>query len=214
MSTTVPVWSQEFARVIGCEQCSSSTDRKLLRDEQENVPQPGWVGSNYDGTRLLLVGQNPGTPKSLATADRPYTNALRDLRDNVTEQQFQKLVSVLRSFIPQWPVHGNYFPLAESGLTLEDIAYCNIVRCRTHADSPPGTRLFANCLSLHFSRWLDLLQPRAVVFIGKWAAERGGPVVEAAGIPYRFMNRQRSLSSVERTENRNAVVQFVRAKGG
>jgi uracil-DNA glycosylase len=214
VSTTVPVWSQEFARVIGCEQCSSSTDRKLLRDEQENVPQPGWVGSNYDGTRLLLVGQNPGTPKSLATADRPYTNALRDLRDNVTEQQFQKLVSVLRSFIPQWPVHGNYFPLAESGLTLEDIAYCNIVRCRTQADSPPGTRLVANCLSLHFSRWLDLLQPRAVVFIGKWAAERGGPVVEAAGIPYRFMNRQRSLSSVERTENRNAVVQFVRAKGG
>ena len=64
----------------------------------------------------------------------------------------------------------------------------------------------------NFAHWLALLQPRAVVFIGKWAAERGGPVVEAAGIPYKFMNRQRSLSSVERAENRNSVVNFVRAK--
>lgn len=211
--STLHSWSQEFAHVIGCDHCSSTTDRNLLRDDVENVPQPGWVGGNYERTRLLLVGQNPGTPKSLAAADLPYTKALRDLRDNTTDFQYQDLVAVLRSFIPQWPVHGNYFPLAESGLTLEDIAYCNIVRCRTQADTSPGAKLVANCVSQHFSRWLELLKPQAVVFIGKWAAERGGTVVEAAGIPYRFMNRQRSLSSIERTENRNAVVQFVRTKG-
>lgn len=207
-----PAWNEEFTRVVSCERCSAAIDRKLLRDSQQNVPQPGWVGSNYARTRLLLVGQNPGTPKSLSAADLPYTKALRELRDKGTEQHYQDLVAVLRVFIPQWPVHGTYFPLAESGLTLEDIAYCNIVRCRTLADRPPGTKLVANCLSQHFAHWLALLQPRAVVFIGKWAAERGGPVVEAAGIPYKFMNRQRSLSSVERAENRNSVVNFVRAK--
>lgn len=209
-----PVWSEAFARVVACERCSTSDHRSLLRDHVENVPQPGWVGSNYARTRVLLVGQNPGTPKSLAANDFEYTRALRDLRDNTSEQQYQELVCVLRDFIPQWPVHGNYFPLSESGLTLEDIAYCNIVRCRTVADSAPGSALVSNCLSEHFSRWLDLLQPIAVVFIGKWASERGGPVVAVAGIPYQFMNRQRSLSSAERVENRNAVVQFVRAKSG
>jgi len=207
--TITPAWNKEFANVISCEECSSSTSRKLLRDKHENVPQPGWVGNNYERTRLLLVGQNPGTPKSRATADLPYTKALRDLRDNSNEPQYQALVAALRVFIPHWPVHGSYFPLDESGLTLEDIAYCNIVRCRTQADSAPGTKLVANCLSRHFSRWLELLRPQAVVFIGKWAAERGGPIVEAAGIPYSFMNRQRSLSSEERTENRIAVVNFV-----
>ena len=131
---------------------------------------------------LLLVGQNPGTPKSLAAEDLPYTAALRTLRDDNTETKYEELVAVLRTFIPQWPVHGNYFPLAESGLTLEDIAYCNVVRCRTHIDKKPGTRLVSNCISQHFSRWLALLQPKAVVFIGKWAAERGGPAVTAAGV--------------------------------
>ena len=207
-------WREEFARVVGCEHCTSSTDHNLLRDNAENIPQPGWVGSNYSRTRLLLVGQNPGTPKSLAAEDLPYTAALRTLRDDNTENKYEELVAVLRTFIPQWPVHGNYFPLAESGLTLEDIAYCNVVRCRTHIDKKPGTRLVSNCISQHFSRWLALLQPKAVVFIGKWAAERGGPAVTAAGVPYTFMNRHRSLSTLARTENRSAVVHFVRTKAG
>jgi len=199
---------------VRCERCTTSDDRNLLRDMLENVPQPGWIGSNYQRTRLLLVGQNPGTPKNLAAADLPYTTALRAIRDNTSEQQYQALVSVLRAFIPQWPVHGNYFPLSDCGLTIDDIAYCNVVRCRTQADRSPGAKLITNCIAQHFSRWIALLQPNAVIFIGKWAAERAGPVVAAAGIAYTFMNRQRSLSSAERAENRNAVIHFVRTSAG
>lgn len=205
-------WSQEFARVIACTRCSLSDDVRLVRDEVENVPQPGWIGRGYEDVRLLLVGQNPGTPKSLAAKDLKYTDALRKLRDAPTDQKYQELVSVLQVFIPQWPVHGSYFPLAECDLILEDIGYCNLVRCRTQGDSAPTTKLVSNCTTQHFSRWLDLLQPKAVVFIGKWAAQQGGPVVAALGIPYMFMNRQRSLSSQGRIENRKAVVKFVREK--
>jgi hypothetical protein len=207
-------WYVEFARVIACTRCTSSTDRNLLRDSAENVPQPGYIGANYEKSRVLLVGQNPGTPKTLTAQDLPYTVALRSLRDEPSAERYEKLSAVLEHFIPQWPVHGNYFPLNESGLTLSDIAYCNVVRCRTAADRAPGKYLTDTCLTQHFNRWLRLLQPRVVIFIGKWAWERGATQVVASGVPCAFINRQRSLSSDDRTANREAVAKLVRASRG
>ena len=130
------------------------------------------------------------TPNSLAVPDRPYTVALRALRDEPTPQRHKELNAVLRGFIPQWHVHGNYFPLADSGLTLEDIAYCNIVRCRTSYDNKPGKLLTSQCIDEHFVRWLDLLHPKVIVFVGKWAWRQGKSAVDTKGIPCAFMNRQ------------------------
>ncbi len=204
-------WSAEFAKVISCAACSRATDRNILRDADENVPQPGYVGETYWKHRIALVGQNPGTPKTLELQDKPYTVALRRLRDTPTEDKYQELHTVLQAFIPKWPVHGNYFPLVECGLSLRDIAYFNVVRCRTSGDAKPGVNTVNTCLHNHFGRWLDNLAPRVVVFIGKWGADRASQEVERRGIPFTFMNRQRSLSSHERSENRRAVVQLVRA---
>jgi len=203
-------WCAEFVKVISCTACSRATDSNILRDVDENVPQPGYVGENYWKQRVALVGQNPGTPKSLALQDRPYTAALRSLRDTPNEAKYRELNEVLQAFIPQWPVHGNYFPLAECGLSLRDIAYFNVVRCRTGGDAKPGINTVNSCLHIHFGRWLENLAPRVVVFIGKWAADRASQEVQRRGIPFAFMNRQRSLSSLERSQNREAVVQLVR----
>jgi uracil-DNA glycosylase len=207
-------WPREFAAVIGCERCSSATDRGLLRDHQENVPQPGFIGDNYWSRRVLLVGQNPGTPKSRLAADMPYTAALRSLREQPTEKNYEHLRKVLRDFIPKWPVHGNYFPLAEAGLALDDIAYCNVVRCRTSADGRPSDATAQTCAQNHLARWILLLSPHVVVFIGKWAFERGRSIVEKHGVPCDFMNRQRSLSSEVRSENRQRVASLVRQLSG
>lgn len=204
-------WPAEFARVISCTACSRSTDRNILRDADENIAQPGYIGRNYWNHRVALVGQNPGTPKTLERQDRRYTSVLRGLRDTPSDVSYQELHKVLQDFIPQWPVHGNYFPLAESGLSLQDIAYFNVVRCRTRGDAKPGVNTVNSCLDNHFGRWLDSLAPRVVVFIGKWAADHASDEVGRRGIPFGFMNRQRSLSSLERDQNRRAVVQLVRA---
>jgi uracil-DNA glycosylase len=114
-------------------------------------------------------------------------------------------------FVPSWPVHGSYFPLEESGLTLNDIAYCNIVRCRTEKNAAPSSRMSYECAGHHFARWLDLLKPRAVVFIGKWAHDKGSHLVNERQIPGDFMNRERSLSADRRAENRQRVVAFIRS---
>jgi len=214
--TSIIHWGVESARVVACAKCTRAIDSKLLRDEHENVPQPGYIGSRYSTTGLMLVGQNPGVPNlsSLAKADLPYTQALRALRDSPTKENYDGLQSVLRTFIPSWPVHGAYFPLAECGLELDDIAYCNVVRCRTQANAPPGRLLTQNCLTEHFERWLSLLKPNVVIFIGKWAHDRASASVSRFGIPSDFMNRQRSLASAERMANRERVVRLVRASVG
>ena len=148
-------------------------------------------------------------PRALASLDRTYTAALRSLRDAPTVERYQKLTDVLGGFIPLWPVHGSYFPLVECGLTLSEIAYCNVARCRATDNRPPGRNLSDACFDQHFRRWIDLLELRVVVFIGKWAANRVSHVVDAAGIPKAFMNRLRSLSSLERVANRQSVVDLV-----
>lgn len=204
-------WAAEFARVISCTACTSIHCPKLLRDASENVPQPGYIGPNFCNRRVLLVGQNPGTPKRLDAEDMPYTSALRTLRDCPTDETFESLCVLLDSFIPRWPVHNNYFPLEESGLGLKDIAYLNVVRCRTFRDTKPNVVQISNCLNLHFGRWLDYLMPKVVVFIGKWAADQAANVVSSRGIPYAFMNRQRSLSSESRLVNRQSVIKLVQS---
>jgi hypothetical protein len=122
------------------------TRAALLRDEGENIPQPGYVGIRYWTKRVLLVGQNPAVPpEPLAAEDRPYTNALRTVRNAPTPESYDQLHSILRDFIPRWPVHGSYFPLTECGLDLDEIAYCNLVRCRTVSNRTPPAQVATAC---------------------------------------------------------------------
>jgi hypothetical protein len=138
-------WPTEFARVISCAVCSCETDTNLLRDADENVPQPGYIGRNYWQRRVLLVGQNPGTPKTLADPDRRYTCTLRQMRDAPNAATYEKLQTELQCFMRQWPVFRRHFPLSEAGLTLDDVAYFNVVRCRTKGDAKPGSKMVSNC---------------------------------------------------------------------
>jgi hypothetical protein len=50
----VPNWPVEFARVTNCSLSTTSQCPTLLRDDQENIPQPGYIGLGYRTTRLLL----------------------------------------------------------------------------------------------------------------------------------------------------------------
>lgn len=204
----------EFAKIVSCESCTVATSSKLLRDSFENVPQPGFIGSNYKNKRVVLAGQNPGIcPPRFAERDAVYTAALRAVRDEPNNETLNQLNRVLIRFVPEWPVSGNYFPLNECGLELDDIAYFNVVRCRTQNNSAPGKYVINNCLH-HFKHWLDVLQPHVVVFIGKWSFDKAGHLPNQLGIPCAYMNRERSLSSAERQENRNRVVAMVRNVAG
>jgi len=215
------VWSVEFAKVIACSQCSTLTCKSLLRDSEENIPQPGFVGRDYDTKRVLMVGQNPAITKSDAAlaADRPYTAELRKLRDFTTEKNLRSLLTVARGFMPSWRFHQGYFPLKECGLALDQLAYTNIVRCRTARfnpkkqkleDTPPNRRVAEQCAALHFTQWVDLLKPRVIIFLGKYAHDYGNSAAAERNIPFDFLDRERSRSSCLRKSDRERVANLVR----
>lgn len=202
-------WHIEFSKVIGCSICDRLTDPNILRDIGENVPQPGYIGAEYGKFRILLVGQNPGMPQPWQQEkDRTYTEALRALRDARTPEVYRDLQLILDNVVPDWPIHKKYFPLEESGLTLRNIAYCNLVRCRTMHNLAPNARAAGNCKKMHFEPWLDLLKPAAVVFIGFWARDHGADACKLRGIPYRAVNRDRNQTRTY--GNRDEVVGFVK----
>jgi hypothetical protein len=199
-------WHLEFAKVIGCEKCSSS---KLLRDTGENVPQPGYIGVDYEQTGLLLVGKNPALPGPLKTQDRVYTAALRALRNEPSPKRYDELRMVLEDFIPQWPF-AKYFPLKDPDLNLTDIAFFNLVRCRTKEN--PSKIIADTCLHTHLEPWLKMLKPTAVLFLLKWAHDQGGrEVCEEQKIHCEFVNG-RGVSAAEFKKILAKIAQFARER--
>lgn len=214
-------WPAEFARVVNCSRCTTLTGRNLLRDALENIPQPGFIGANFERKRVLLVGPNPAITKSAQSlaADQPYTAMLRQLRDAPTEANFRLLLTVTRDFMPTWRVHQDYFPLRECGLELDDLAYMNVVRCRTARvnrstgkldDTPPNRRVVEMCVAEHFARWVDLLNPRIILFIGKYARDYGSAVALERQIPFDYLNRERSRTSELRASDLDRVARLLR----
>lgn len=202
--------AEKFRSVIACERCDCSTSKKIQRDKLENVPQPGFIGKHYRKHRVLLVGQNPGiAPDRFQDRDSIYTKALRDFEREGNLIAYQSLYDELMKFVPDWPVQRNYFPLAECGLDLHDIAYCNRVRCRTVNNEAPSKKLVNNC-ETHFLDLIEELKPRVIVFIGKWAYTQSIELLLRMDIRVTYMNRNRSLNAEERLANRNAVVDLVK----
>ena len=203
-----------FSEVVSCNVCDTFTSSMLLRDDKENIPQPGFIGNNYEKSRILLVGQNPGVaPDSRRERDKVYLQSLRSLASERDSQAYQDFYDIVIDFVPEWPVNRNYFPLEDCGLSLDDIAYCNVVRCRTLKNATPSKTLVGNCTKNHFLRFVKAIEPKVVIFIGKWAHDNAAHLLPK-GIKSSYMNRMRSLSNVERQQNRAEVVGMVNAEMG
>jgi uracil-DNA glycosylase len=209
MLNQAQLW-QSYQRVITCTECTDSADRGILRDDLFNLPQPGYVGTKYTTGGVLLVGQNPGVSnENYKEQDQRYAEALATLADRPSHTSMMRLQDILTEIIPTWPVQNNYFPLQECNLTLDEIAYCNVVRCRTKGNAAPSKQMTATCISRHFENWLDLLQPGVVICIGKWACDQISPILQKRGIKSCYMNRWRSLPAEDRAANRRDVVACV-----
>jgi uracil-DNA glycosylase len=199
-----------FYNVINCEACNSSIGSILVRDKLINLPQPGYIGKNYEKFRVLLIGQNPGVcPPSRQLNDRKYMQALLNLAVKPSIHTYKKLYQILLGYIPGWSVNRKYFPLEECGLGLDDIAYCNVVRCRTQDNIKPSKTVTDNCIREHLFNFIDLVDPKVIVYIGKWAHDQVSPFLKSRKIPMTYMNRDRSLSSNERDANRKEVIKIV-----
>jgi uracil-DNA glycosylase len=185
---------EKFLNVLNCDACLA---KHVLRDDMFNLPQPGYVGTNYQKTRILFVGQNPGVSK-FPEEDKTYARYLNNLKKNRNDKAYDELNRFLLEFIPQWMSIKRYSPLEACGLEQDDIAYINLVRCRTAGNAPPAKLVVDFCLR-HFAELLDVLQPAAVVCLGKFAYNGTYEELASRNIPVCFINRarDRSLSQIE-----------------
>lgn len=194
-----------FSNVVGCERCSLND---VHRDTFFNLPQPGFIGKNYAKHRLVLIGQNPGaSPERFADKDKLYADLLLKLRKEQSSAAYSTLYAFLLDFMEKWQV-TKYFPIDECNLGLEDIAYFNLVRCRTRNNAAPSRNVTQSCMQ-HSLNWIEMLSPRVVVCIGKHSYDRISYELEKRGIPCCFTNRIRSLDNSARQIDRNNAATFV-----
>jgi uracil-DNA glycosylase len=195
-----------FSNVIGCTTCPES---EVHRDNSFNLPQPGFIGKNYAAHRVILLGQNPGaSPERFSAEDKLYADLLLKLHKSQDIAAYFELYIFLAAFMRRWQVE-KYFPLAESGLSLEDIAYFNLVRCRTRSNAVPSTNVTRAC-TRHALSWIQMLSPKVVVCIGKYSYDNISAELARAGIPCCFINRARNLNNSERHADRSYAASLVK----
>ena len=204
---------QGSCEVITCEKCNLLDSPKLLRDKSENIPQPGFIGMHYEKSHVLLIGRNPGVcPISMKSRDSVYMQALLTLEAHRNVPAYFRFHITLLKFMYDWPIYRDSFQLDEYGLDLEDIAFCNVVRCRTDKNGTPSKSLTQNCIKEHLVSFIDIIEPKVIVCIGKWVFDQLNPILSVRNITTTYINGDRSLTSAERAQNRKTVVEIVRGK--
>jgi uracil-DNA glycosylase len=198
-------------RVLRCTACESSHRTGVLRDRAENIPQPGYVGKSYTHSGVAFVGQNPAIcPDRLSNEAQPYMGALKMLHDNPSLQSLDRFRKAMEDFSPSWTLFQRYLPLSDCGLQLDQIAYFNVVRCRTFRNTPPRISPTRTCTERHLRDWLKCLRPKCVIFLGKWGYDAAGHVPQELGICTDFLDRSRSLSREVRAKNRQRIIELVK----
>ncbi|MDE2361863.1 MAG: hypothetical protein KGM42_04220 [Hyphomicrobiales bacterium] len=140
----------------------------------DRLPQPGFVGLNYERGGLLLIGQNPGNDgvgKGLSRADQLQYQLLirlRDAEDSEVVGAYTELMNALGSTVmPSWKIVRNVvYPLlrALDGQTLNHIAYTNLVKFRT-VDSKFNRTIYDASWSATIDQ-INLLKPALIVALG------------------------------------------------
>ena len=204
---------QLFSDVVLCNQCNPEKNSNLLKHNEKNVPQPGYIGKNYEQHRVLLIGRNPGECPSnpiIEARDLSYMKALLNLSEQQTNQAYQELYNTILNNIPQWPIVQNYFPLKECGLDLPDIAFCNVVRCRTKDNVSPSASQVQICKEHHLIKFIDTIEPKVIVCIGKWAYDRIKGLSSIQSIPKTYINMDKSLNAKARQTDKERAGKIVK----
>lgn len=199
-----------FCRIINCRDCIGMD--RILCDNQFNLPQPGYIGVNYPKRKILLIAQNPGICKSyhkLFPQAKKYADLILTFQKSPDKNSFYDLNNFLADFIPQWPIYQK-FPGSEAGIFIEDIAYINLVHCRTKDNQPVPKQATYNCIEAHFEMVLDLLQPKVAIVLGKHPYMFIKDILDRRNIPNGYINRLRNLPSEERENNRAEIIELLK----
>jgi len=153
--------------------------RSELLQRDDLIPSFGFVGSNYDQTRVLLLGINPGNgPRDdrRTPGDERMMPALHAFAELPTIENFKSATEAYKAECWHWPIWKRHCAevIGSGKLSLDEITYSNCLPWRTASKSGFSEIVAARAATLYVKPLLDELKPRLVVALGK----RAGAIVQ------------------------------------
>jgi hypothetical protein len=168
------IW-QDILRMKPSDIFVDSPHAQQDRHTFDGLAQPGFVGCGYRSGGMLLIGQNPGNDaigKGLSEADKSQYVRLEQVRDaNVPAgriKSFRDLMQELNDRVmPTWPIVQNVVNrlLAETGVSLSQISYLNLIKFRSTNSSIPAAVYQRSWPKTE--RQITCLKPGLIVCLGK-----------------------------------------------
>jgi hypothetical protein len=140
-----------------------------------STPQPGYIGRKYSNQNgLVIIGANPGIPNvsPFIQKDPIYIQHIQNFARNKDYDQFLQYLDYTDDYMKSWRNNLTNAHFRELlGYNIEEIAYINLVKCRSiqvgsNTIQTLGNTVTRRCFNLHTIRQLNLLKPRWI--IGQW----------------------------------------------
>lgn len=171
---------------------SAATCKPLNLPDDASTMFAGYVGSSYvPGSGLLLLAINPGGGGDAYTKRIPEDEVFYPLLAKFKHSDpanasavFERINESFVGIVKGWNLWRILGPtLAAAGKNLDEVAYMNVVPYRTRQDKMPPVSTRQIAWSRIIVPTLALLQPRAVVTLGKKAGSIVQPLLDS-GIVY------------------------------
>jgi hypothetical protein len=176
---------QCFLSVYQCTLCPNCA-RQFPELDSSFPPQPGFVGARYHAAspRIMLLAQNPG--HASRAAHSPNEARMYDLwkkaSETRTDEDFGKCMAFLREFMESWPIIEKARLRERFALSLDDVVYTNILKCKTRENKQPSAGIYKTCLQQTTCRQIEVLSPAYLLCFGKAVFEEVEPVAAKLGI--------------------------------
>jgi hypothetical protein len=137
---------ENFSSIVQCGRCLN--DPMILRNKK-NIPQPGYIGSEYERYRICFIGQNPGEAdpdKTKWHVNHAQAESAFLVDPNLVN--FERLYEALKHVLPYYSLVEKYvIPILQGcNLSQDNIAFFNVARCQTKNDVPPSREMRLNCM--------------------------------------------------------------------
>ena len=154
----------------------------LCLQDDARVMTTGYVGENYEpGKGILLLGINPGgggtkfAAAGRSAEDELFYPHLYEFKATGSLGSFERINNAYARVLPYWNLWRILGPTIEAaGTKLDEIAYMNVMPYRTRDNKTPPVVTQHESWTRIVEPTLELLQPTAIVTLGK----KAGSVIE------------------------------------
>ena len=138
----------------------------------DQLPQPGYVGPDYQRGGLAFVSMNPGGGRGVGLSAEDLKQyavlqLLRDDSDSAAGLHFESLTAVLQEIMPTWTIVQRFVHpiLQQTGIPFSAISYFNLLKWRTSESNRLGD-MYKRSWQDHTSEQVALLSPSVVIAVG------------------------------------------------